>query len=259
MTRVADLIETSFTGDLDQAALVMMREMRLFGSAGWIGYVLGRFFLPPAAYPDGFVWEQAGDIIGNASLMPAGERAVRWVLANVAVHPDHRRQGIGRRLVVACLEWARARGARELVLQVNHRNDPAIQLYRKLDFEELTTRTEWVRKTARIEGTDHRGGIRDRNRSEWTTQWHWAQQLFPEGIQWPYALSRDWFRPRTRLRVFSAISARHWVLVDETGQVQGSLTARYSRDHLGWQLALLVPPSSPESVEAHSWMGRSLA
>lgn len=258
MGRMANLIETSFAGELDQAALVMMREMRFFSRLGWMGHVFGRLFLPPAAYPDGFVWEEDGELIGNASLLPVGRGSLRWVLANVAVHPGHRRQGIARELVLACLERGRARGAREIVLQVNHENQGAIRLYEQLEFRELTTRSEWVRKAVLLGSLERRGQVRSRHRAEWHRQWRWAQRLFPEGIQWPYELNQDWFAPPGWLRTLSPVGSKHWVAEDRHGDLQGSLTARYSRDHQGWQLGLLLPPPSRESI-AESLLAHAVA
>lgn len=52
------------------------------------------------------------------------------------VRADRRRQGVGEALVLACLDWARRRGAREVVLHVFPHNTGAIALYLKLGFEE---------------------------------------------------------------------------------------------------------------------------
>lgn len=56
----------------------------------------------------GFVWEENGQIIGNLSLIPStkgGRRVV--VIANVAVHPDHRRRGIAHELTQRALQTLR--------------------------------------------------------------------------------------------------------------------------------------------------------
>jgi [ribosomal protein S18]-alanine N-acetyltransferase len=52
------------------------------------------------------------------------------------VRADRRRQGVGHALVDACLEWARSRGAREVVLHVFPHNGAALALYRKCGFVE---------------------------------------------------------------------------------------------------------------------------
>ena len=50
------------------------------------------------------------------------------------VVPAERGKGVGEQLGRACIEWARAVGARELVLGVTTVNEPAVGLYRKLGF-----------------------------------------------------------------------------------------------------------------------------
>jgi ribosomal-protein-alanine N-acetyltransferase len=55
-------------------------------------------------------------------------------LLNLAVHPDHRRTGIGRRLVDAVLEQARAKRLRKLRLEVRETNVPAQIFYRTVGF-----------------------------------------------------------------------------------------------------------------------------
>jgi ribosomal protein S18 acetylase RimI-like enzyme len=52
------------------------------------------------------------------------------------VAPGSRRRGVGSALLAACIEWARAAGAPELVLHVFPHNQAALALYRKHGFEE---------------------------------------------------------------------------------------------------------------------------
>lgn len=55
-------------------------------------------------------------------------------ILNIAVHPGFRRRGIGRGLLDFALEYGRARGARQALLEVRCSNDPAIALYEHLGF-----------------------------------------------------------------------------------------------------------------------------
>ncbi len=52
------------------------------------------------------------------------------------VAPGCRRRGVGGALLAACLEWARAAGAPEIVLHVFPHNSAALALYRKHGFQE---------------------------------------------------------------------------------------------------------------------------
>ena len=89
MGQLAALIESAFGRELDLTGRQMVRDMRTFGRLGWVGWMLSRLVLPPAAYPRGYVWEEAGEVIGNASLLRVAGHKRRWVLANVADHGGH--------------------------------------------------------------------------------------------------------------------------------------------------------------------------
>lgn len=57
-------------------------------------------------------------------------------LLTLAVAPDQRRKGIGRRLVTRFVEASRSRGARCAFLEVSAENDFATMLYRSFGFVE---------------------------------------------------------------------------------------------------------------------------
>jgi ribosomal protein S18 acetylase RimI-like enzyme len=55
-------------------------------------------------------------------------------LGGMWVEPGGRRSGIGKRLVESVVEWARARGAVRIELEVNELTRPAVALYRACGF-----------------------------------------------------------------------------------------------------------------------------
>ena len=55
----------------------------------------------------------------------------------VGVHPDHRRRGIARRLVLECIELARAQGKRRLTLETQPTMSAARALYDSLGFRPI--------------------------------------------------------------------------------------------------------------------------
>jgi len=61
-------------------------------------------------------------------------------LLNVAVHPDHRGDGLGRRLVTAVVEESRTSAARAMFLEVRAGNVVARRLYRQMGFRDLGVR-----------------------------------------------------------------------------------------------------------------------
>jgi ribosomal-protein-alanine N-acetyltransferase len=70
---------------------------------------------------------------------PAGLAAMVGLASpelGMLVRAERRRQGVGDALIDACVEWARGRGAREVVLHVFPHNPAAVALYRKHGFEE---------------------------------------------------------------------------------------------------------------------------
>lgn len=59
---------------------------------------------------------------------------------NMAVDPAHRRQGIGRALMAAAKDWAKAQGAQSMDLNVYAFNDPASRLYEESGFTPMLHR-----------------------------------------------------------------------------------------------------------------------
>lgn len=78
-----------------------------------------------------------GDVVGFAGL---------WVVVDeghittVAVDPDYRRNGIGKRLTKEVLEKGKDRGAVCATLEVRASNEAAIQLYEELGFVQAARR-----------------------------------------------------------------------------------------------------------------------
>lgn len=65
-------------------------------------------------------------------------------IANVAVSPDHRRQGIAKTMLVAALN-DRKSGCSHAFLDVRESNEGAIELYRGLGFREVGRRPRYYR------------------------------------------------------------------------------------------------------------------
>ncbi|MEW6048447.1 MAG: ribosomal protein S18-alanine N-acetyltransferase [Bacillota bacterium] len=66
-------------------------------------------------------------------------------ITNVAVHPDYRSRGVGRRLMEAITDLARRRGARRLTLEVRKSNLRAQRLYESLGFRSVGVRRGYYR------------------------------------------------------------------------------------------------------------------
>ncbi len=68
-------------------------------------------------------------------------------LLNLAVHPEQRRQGLGRRLLTRALHLARRKGALVAWLEARPSNAPALALYHSLGFKEAGRRPRYYRET----------------------------------------------------------------------------------------------------------------
>lgn len=66
-------------------------------------------------------------------------------ILNLAVAPDRRRRGFGRRLVAEATAQARARGAARCWLEVRTSNQAALRFYRALGFVEQGRRRNYYR------------------------------------------------------------------------------------------------------------------
>ena len=66
-------------------------------------------------------------------------------VATVATHPDHRRQGIGRRLLAHALRQIMQDGARSSFLEVRESNLAAQEMYRKFGYETTGRRRHYYR------------------------------------------------------------------------------------------------------------------
>lgn len=96
-------------------------------------------------YPNPFVWEDKniledpgllvaemdGQQVGYIYIKPAQQPFTAWV-RDLAVRPDLRRKGIGSALILSAQEWALRRNLRRLVIEMQSKNFPAIQMVLKL-------------------------------------------------------------------------------------------------------------------------------
>jgi ribosomal protein S18 acetylase RimI-like enzyme len=96
-----------------------------------------RFFL--AARPQGcFLAEWDGAAAGTAATVVHGSE-LAWI-SMLLVHPEYRRLGIGRRLLLACLEHLQASGMRCIKLDATPEGRP---LYQSLGFQDEWTLHRW--------------------------------------------------------------------------------------------------------------------
>ncbi len=86
-----------------------------------------------AVAPEGLRVALRGDeIVGTVMVGYEGHRG--WI-NYLAVAPEHRRGGVGRRLMDDAQAWLRQRGCPKINLQVRHGNDAALRFYEAVGFK----------------------------------------------------------------------------------------------------------------------------
>lgn len=250
MAAAGNLLETAFGDDLDATGHRMVREMRRFGEMGLPGKIIGFLFKPGVSLPAGFVWMEEGQLVGNAHTVRVPGYPRRWVLANVAVHPDYQRQGIGRALIKACIEDLLKKGTEEIMLQVRAEHQGAIELYESFGFNRIITRRQW--RTSSLNAAslqqDRLFPVQLRQPQEWEEQADLAQRLHPEGLSWPSPAIKAYFQSGQLTELLGLGKRRHWIW-REQGRMLGSLTMRWKSEGRYWQCLLVVEPEARGIVE----------
>jgi putative acetyltransferase len=90
-----------------------------------------------------------GQAVGCCAMMRLADGG--FEVAKMAVADSHQGRGLGRALMAACVERARAAGAPRLYLETNSVLTPALGLYRSFGFRELTGKRRGPADYARVD------------------------------------------------------------------------------------------------------------
>lgn len=265
LKEVADLVEDSFRGTLDPDGQRYLRQMRNAAQnrsfLRWASSVVENTSLPLA----GYVWEEAGKVVGNLSILPFSYNNQRlYLIANVAVHPNYRRKGIARSLTAAALDHARSRGARAAWLHVREENNAAIQLYRSMGFQERARRTTWQNWGCLGENRQQGENWRElsarhslspgpRRAEHWEQQQIWLERLYPPSLSWYYPLDPLSLRPgfwAAFQRLLSGGIQQHWIVQQDErllGVVSRQPSSSYS-DNLWLAVPEAYEPAALETL-----------
>jgi ribosomal protein S18 acetylase RimI-like enzyme len=251
---VADLIELGFSDTLDEDGRRYLSQMRSAARSqhglGWFGYASGFSGIQMM----GYVWEEDGRIIGNLSLIPYLMNARRhFLIANVVVHPEHRRKGIGRALTSQGIEHARQAASPAVWLHVRQENQAAIDLYETLGFRERARRTTWIcqgdsPRPEPLPGLE----IKTPQAKHWPLVQAWLQADYPKELLWHLPLRMHLMRSGllgSLLRAFSDTAIVQWAAV-RRGRLDG-LAAWQSSPGSANILWLAAPQSAePQVIQA---------
>jgi ribosomal protein S18 acetylase RimI-like enzyme len=141
---VAHLMRVVFQSDVSAASLPVFPDWAWLNWLRPLVALFGSLGLEPPEQMLGYVWEDEGRIIGNVTLGLSDAQHGTWLLSNVGVHPDYRRQGIARALVETAANETRRHGGRYLTLQVDSDNSAARRLYETMGFDTLERISEFV-------------------------------------------------------------------------------------------------------------------
>jgi [ribosomal protein S18]-alanine N-acetyltransferase len=133
----SDRIHISAAHRDDLAAIMALEgagfpEAERWSERSWLGELLGdgRTVLIARAHAP----------VGAITVQTSGELAD---LHRLVVAPGYRRRGVGTQLTTAAVRAVRHLGARAMILEVDYTNDPAIALYARVGFEQLTARENY--------------------------------------------------------------------------------------------------------------------
>lgn len=229
LSAVADLIELCFEQTMDNDGQRYVNDMRRAGRdegfLRWANHVAETTSLPLM----GFVWEEDGRIVGNASLIQFRDQGKRvYLIANVATHPEYRRRGIARALTERAIQSARDKSATAVWLHVRADNPGAIKMYADLGFAEIARRTSWVlNSVAPQPQTVPDIQIVPRHPRFWTQQLSWLHRLYPDSIAWYHNWNFHSLRPgfwAWLANLFMDFDLEQWAAV-RGGELLATLTS----------------------------------
>ncbi len=215
--QVIDLIELAFGENLDIEARRALHSMRLPPLLAPLIGLLDSVAGPGEGMMPGFVWLEAGQVVGTASVRRVHSLNQGWLISNVAVHPDWQGRGIGRALLEASLDYAQDYGGTWVVLQVRKNNLVARQLYESLGFKSVSEVIRLRKSDTLYEnGPDRAEGLRPARWSEGSVVFGIARTLTPHYVLWADNLNRDYYKtgPLSRLGAHLKGRRRQWWVHD---------------------------------------------
>jgi ribosomal protein S18 acetylase RimI-like enzyme len=249
----ADLIELCFAETLSVDGRRYLQRMRAAagggGDPGFSSIIANRTSLQLA----GYVWEEGGQLVGNLSLIPFFHRGRRiYMIANVAVHPDHRRRGIARALTKAAMEKSRRRRVSELWLQARIDNPPAVSLYTSMGFKPQAQRTTWNVHPKALRGEIPKGARTTiRSVRHWHQQEAWLYLNYPLPLRWHIPIKDQALKPGLLgmlYRFFTEVRVRHWA-AQRKDRLLGVLTWQATHTHADHLWLAASPETEDEALQ----------
>lgn len=238
VAQVLALLELVFGDNMDAVNRRMLHDS--LGQSQTPGF-LWRLNPMAAKLAQGFVWEDNGRIVGNATLLDT-KLPGRYIVVNVAVHPHYRRRGIARSLMEMLEAHVRAQNGREIMLQVVKDNLPAVYLYQLLGYQSLGSMTTWQSSVSRVRELPIEAAatppspIRELHPHEWQAAFQLDVASLPQQLNWPEPLPEDVYKSGLWRRFSHFMNGRSqetWVIENRQGQLVGlaSIWSEWGRMH----------------------------
>ena len=215
---------------------------------------LWRFDPALARLSPGYVWEADNKISGNVTLIPSNPKG-RYLIANVAVHPNYRRRGIARMLMNAAMRDVLNRRGREIYLQVESGNDKAISLYKSLGFDRLGEMTTWQTSVSRIRELPPNdrppAKVQTLPGKKWKEAYQLDCQALDPNLVWPEPERSDYYKMGLWRRFFGFMNGHQiqtYVTLENDSQLSGlaSIKNDWGRSH---EIKMRVHPRKQGELE----------
>lgn len=234
--QVLDLLRLTFGASMDTD------EREAFGEATIRPDFLWRLDPAAARLGSGFVWVSDGRIVGNVTLLSTRVFG-RFLVANVAVHPTHRRRGIALALMRAVEDAVKARKGRVIMLQVVKDNVPAVTLYHSIGYRSLGNVTTWSATPSRLRpipasvGGEPVPDTRPLPNSWWRRAYDLDVTSLPPDLNWPEPLGTDAYRRTVFGRLNDFLNGRQretWMTTGDRDQLTGlaAIASEWGRSHV---------------------------
>lgn len=249
---LVDLTEVTFPDAMERRGGDLRSEIDRMKRLLPLILLLGRISSEMRHIFDGFVWEQNDQVVGMVLIQKMGNDPTRWLVGNVATHPDYRRRGIARHLVRRAMAYAREHGARACLLGVKEDNKAAFHLYHSIGFVQYDSTTELKLETLPQVQTVTALGYRLRpmKLGTWRRRYGLARRATPAGVQEFLPVSEGEYRVTplgrwiTPLLLLVQRLADHWWAADEGEHLAGWLRLLASRSQgRTHDLTLMLDPA----------------
>ncbi|MBN1583133.1 MAG: GNAT family N-acetyltransferase [Anaerolineae bacterium] len=252
-----DLIETAFAGELEawggdfREQIDMAKQMLpLLSTLRRVSKKFQHIF-------DGFVWEEQGRIVSMVTVLNRGLNTKRWLIANVATHPDYRRRGLARQLVARAMEHARSLGAEICTLDVHATATPAYNLYRSLGFVHYDSQTAFkLERIPDIKASPLPGyRLRTMKLGEWRLRYELALRETPPEVQGFLPVSEADFRilpiehvTNILAQCIQQVNVRRWA-IESDGELAGTVSlAAYRKSKVHHELSMCFHPAHRQAL-----------